>query len=276
MDLITGNRFLDIANIEFDGSGFIGRNQEKKLLDPVILFCETHNLKNLFAINIPYYFILISHNSDGCIVPVNWRKFDFHFEQTKLQDNIVVWYAQNMNVLSPKIRPLPIGLENFKWHKGKKWQELTQVSTQRIPRSGMVYMNFEVSTNPAERNLCFNTLRTKPFVTRAMTKVSYLEYITAMKRHYYVACPEGNGYDTHRMWEALYMGCIPIARKRVFTQMFSRIFPMYLVDDWNEVTRERLVEFKNSQKTVELLEKTKAHLNFSFWEKVVKGDVTIQ
>jgi len=276
MDIITGNRFLDIADVEFNGSELVTRSTGNQSSD-LIIFCETHNLKNFFwMVNkglVSYSFVLISHNSDGCITSYKWRDFDFQFKESELPANCIAWYAQNMDVLSSRIRPLPIGLENFKWHKGKKWQELTQVAIRTIPRNKMVYMNFEVSTNPSERNMCFNALRSKSFVTRAMTKVSYLEYITAMKQHYFVACPEGNGYDTHRMWEALYLGCIPIVHKRIFTQMFSKIFPMFLIDHWDEdVTMDKLKLFLlygNFDKYI-----AKATL-FSFWHKVVKGSIKI-
>lgn len=287
MDLITGNRFLEMSDMIYD----VAQDNFKLLKDicvsdkPPFVICETHNLNRFFEMLsnkqdcLPDYLkkiILISHNSDGCIVSYKWRPFDFQYVERNIPANIVAWYAQNLDVLSSRIRPLPIGLENFAWHKGRKWQELTAVAMQKIPRNKMLYMNFELSTNPEERNACFNELRTKRFVTNGMKKVSYLEYITEMKRHYFVACPEGNGFDTHRMWEALYLGCIPIVRNRVFTQMFSKLFPMVIIDNWNDVI-DRLKFIGNESSYNRFIDfyKKKSALNFSFWEKVVRGIVKI-
>lgn len=39
------------------------------------------------------------------------------------------------------------------------------------------------------------------------------EYWSMMHRHLFVPCPRGTGWDTHRMWEALVLGCIPLVEQ---------------------------------------------------------------
>jgi len=292
MDLITGNRFKEMCKYVYNPNIDMMERQvdnSNNYLETV--FCETHHLKQFFdlARGVGEYkksnkLILVSHNSDGCIVPFKWRECDFHFEEHKIPSNVITaWYAQNMHVLSDRIRPIPMGLENYKWHKGTKWAEIESMSKQQIPRDKWLYLNVEPSTNPIERNLCINTLKNKGFVTNAK-KVSYLQYLTEMKQHKFVACPEGNGWDCHRTWEALYMGCIPIVRRRVFTEMFSRLVPMVLIDDWNEITLERLNGFyffnKQWEKFKSIADKYIHNsvydgLTFSFWEKVIRGEIEI-
>ena len=29
----------------------------------------------------------------------------------------------------------------------------------------------------------------------------------------FALCPSGNGFDTHRFWQALYLGCLPVTRR---------------------------------------------------------------
>ena len=41
-------------------------------------------------------------------------------------------------------------------------------------------------------------------------------YRRILLNYMFVICPEGNGIDTHRMWEALYLRTIPIIKKYDF------------------------------------------------------------
>lgn len=284
MDLITGNRFKEACDYYYESYSLV---QQRDLVNPSntqTVFCETHYVKEFmeFARWGHNNIILVSHNSDGCIVPYKWRDCDYNFQEHKLPKKIIAWYAQNMHVLSDRIRPIPMGLENYKWHKGSKWAEIEAMSKQDMPRDKWLYLNVQPATNPIERNTCIDALKNKGFVTNAV-KVPYLQYLTEMKRHKFVACPEGNGWDCHRTWEALYMGCIPIVRKRYFTEMFSRLVPLLIIEDWNEVSLEKLDKFYYHNKQWEEWEERSKHihkggydaLTFKFWEKVIRGEIKI-
>ena len=185
---------------------------------------------------------------------------------------MIGWYAQNMDVLSSRIKPLPIGLENYKWHKGSKWVELTAVASQNTDKSRqhLLYLNAEVSTNPIERGECISRLSGKNWVTW-QGKVSYLEYISNMAKHRFVACPEGNGLDTHRTWEALYLGCIPIVKRRIFTEMLAKEFPLILIDTWADVTKKMLDKISPALDVTFLSSAPfKKHLQFKYWNSKIR------
>jgi hypothetical protein len=58
--------------------------------------------------------------------------------------------------------------------------------------------------------------------------------------------PEGNGIDCHRMWECLYLKVIPICHRNVVTEYFAKIFPIVLVNDWQDLDLEYLDKHYNS------------------------------
>jgi hypothetical protein len=59
--------------------------------------------------------------------------------------------------------------------------------------------------------------------------------------HRFAACPRGNGIDTHRVWEALYLGVVPVVERSPSVEHFAaQGLPMVVVDGWSEVTPERL------------------------------------
>jgi hypothetical protein len=91
----------------------------------------------------------------------------------------------------------------------------------------------------------FEAFRDKPWATcRCYENIhdkvwSHAEYIRALREHQFVIAPEGNGIDTHRIWEALYVGTIPIVKRHPALRWFEE-WPILFVDSWREVTEEHL------------------------------------
>ena len=57
-------------------------------------------------------------------------------------------------------------------------------------------------------------------------------------------CPEGNGIDTHRFYEAILNNTIPIVKKNTLYELYKQ-FPCIIVDNWNEITEENLKIWKS-------------------------------
>ena len=57
----------------------------------------------------------------------------------------------------------------------------------------------------------------------------------------YALCPRGCGMDTHRFYECIYLGCIPIVVRThtVFDRLYAA-FPCLVVERWEDVTVELL------------------------------------
>jgi hypothetical protein len=57
----------------------------------------------------------------------------------------------------------------------------------------------------------------------------------------YALCPRGCGMDTHRFYECIYLGCVPIVEKTntVFDRLYSA-FPCLVINRWADVTEDLL------------------------------------
>jgi hypothetical protein len=57
----------------------------------------------------------------------------------------------------------------------------------------------------------------------------------------YALCPRGCGVDTHRFYECIYLGCVPIVLRThtVFDRLYAA-FPCFVVERWADVTEELL------------------------------------
>jgi len=51
-----------------------------------------------------------------------------------------------------------------------------------------------------------------------------------------VACPAGTGVDTHRFWEALYLGSVPIVLRGQLSSMYQNL-PVIQLNSWNGLTQ---------------------------------------
>jgi hypothetical protein len=72
------------------------------------------------------------------------------------------------------------------------------------------------------------------------------EFLRAIRNHKFVACPRGNGVDTHRMWETLYMGSIPIVRRCESVAQWEDL-PVCYIDSWDLITGPGAPEFLEAE-----------------------------
>lgn len=91
-----------------------------------------------------------------------------------------------------------------------------------------------------------------------------------LKRKYtFSICPIGNGMDTHRVWEDLYLGVIPIVRSTPLDKLYQ-MFPIVIIKNWDEITFENMKKWK-----LELLPKfqdpeVNLKMQQSYWIGVIK------
>lgn len=137
----------------------------------------------------------------------------------------VMWFAQNADAWHNNLRALPLGLDNWEVPPEAAGREhdyplppdgsdasarVLERIGQTLPKTGRVYLNLATDTAPYERGYCYAALHVQPWVTTDTGRRSTSDFMDQLMRHEFCACPEGNGIDTHRVWEALYLGCYPI------------------------------------------------------------------
>lgn len=108
------------------------------------------------------------------------------------------------------------------------------------------YANFTIATNPIERQIVIDVLKRIQIKmqNQKFDRNGRLQYLKGIRQSTFVICPEGNGVDTHRLWETLYLGRIPIVKNNVAISSLISDLPVLIVDDWNELLDRNLVEDK--------------------------------
>jgi hypothetical protein len=255
-EFINGERFQQLADMylgtadDFLYNPRIFEQMEKhqiledidsKFNNPPILFLYAHLLKS-FEQKIKFFanpFTLITHNSD-----YNLTNSDPVVQKILESLNLVCWWGQNLCFIHPKMRFLPIGLANTMWDHGKI-ENFMGVSTDKTED---IYFNFNIYTNREKREHCYNVL--KPLLP-FLPMLPVAENVKRLAQYKWCICPEGNGVDTHRLWEAMYLGCIPIVLKSPFIDTLMHYtggeLPIYVIDAWSDLTNLNFPNFVRNQ-----------------------------
>ena len=202
------------------------------------IFCFTNILHSHFdalcrvlqTIETPFY--VYFHNSD----------FGFHTHHTSLlsNPNIQGIYTQNLETApTDRLKPLPIGIANSMYSHGNLsiWDKMLRIPC--IKKTEKVYSQFSIDTNVLKRMKCFDIVTSKGIPTQL--SCHYYDYLELLSTFEFAICPEGNGIDTHRFWECLYLKTVPICLKNPVTEYFSQFFPVVLLDSWEELDVTQLV-----------------------------------
>ena len=183
--------------------------------------------------------------------------------------NIVHIFAQNYdyNGDSGKVTPIPIGVDfhtiAYAAPLTGVWGEigsahdqeavLKQVLSGLHPtnvRKKRAYVDFHLNDTTQglhRRDLQFGETRAMIFSRLCQTGlIDYREDrirrsdLWRIKGEYaFSICPYGNGVDTHRVWEDLILGCIPIVKSSPLNSLYQGL-PVVIVNDWSELTEANL------------------------------------
>jgi hypothetical protein len=94
-----------------------------------------------------------------------------------------------------------------------------------------------------------------------------------MKEYKFILSPPGAGEDTHRTWEALYVGCIPIVKSSTLNELYEDL-PVLVVEDWDTITQDFL---ENEYNKIQQNKKDGAYnmekLYLHYWIKQIQKPV---
>jgi len=103
-----------------------------------------------------------------------------------------------------------------------------------------IYSNFVVSTAPEHRDHLDQLVSNIGHVRKGVpdpSKSGRATFLAEMRETGLVVCPRGSGHDTHRLYEALYMGAIPVVLQSSYQFRICRYlgFPAVGLENWNQL-----------------------------------------
>ena len=270
-EIITGDNIKQLGDYVFDVDNFITGDHGRPKLQttktelalkyineineqqPRVIYVYGHDIDIFleYVEKINFKFDLITHNSD---IGIDKK----HFPYSKKIKN---WYGQNNHIGNNAVT-LPIGIARKKYDHGntKLLSKLSENSFKDI----LVYKNFSIDTN-AEDRLKVDEITTKNGIKMSPCTLQedYLNYIS---RSVFCISPPGNGIDCHRIWECLYLKCIPIVKYHHAFEQFKDL-PILFIEDWNDVTTKFL---KTKLSLITKLDEKHDMLKITYFKSVIK------
>lgn len=146
-------------------------------------------------------------------------------------------FAQNLVQRVDGVEVLPIGLENAWRNKHgvvRNFKKMRDRSVKKVPR---VMWGFNVGTNRELRQVASQELLKAP-VADHFGQMSPKLHRETLARYAFVASPPGNGLDTHRTWEAMYLRCVPVVLRSAMAMEYEKIgLPVWVIDSYEELTK---------------------------------------
>ena len=174
------------------------------------------------------------------------------------------------------VTPLPIGLENLTLKRfGFVDDFLLRHDARRSPLRGpmpeervnLFHLAFSTRTNPQARGHLLELARRTRGLKNQVGSAS--KNRQSILRSKFILCPPGNGPDTHRVWEAVYLGAVPVILRGTIAPSIVDDLPILQVDDWLEVLEAQDEDLHAIFETQRRADLTKAF--FPYWAQRIQS-----
>lgn len=251
---LSGDTLRNFSDHIFDESKSI---DPKNIKNKDIVFVNTDVIdiffKTIFQ-EIKNDFVLITHNSDVNIESSHLEIID---------SRVIHWFAQNLNIENKeKVSLIPIGLENLRRlkHGRRKW-----FSNPEKEKTKFILSSFNEFTNYKKRGEINSTFRDNILIdVKKYEKVE--DYFSNLQDYRFIICPEGNGLDTHRIWEGILLNTFPILKFSNFTQILQNEgIPAIYIENWEEINDFNEKDLNKIYQDL-LKTNTKEYILFNYWK----------
>jgi len=281
---------VDKTNLEIikkDNDRVLYRTKKFDLNENDIIFCKTDLLPDLFSIlynqsgfrNIK----LITHQA--ATPSINEILF-------KLKPKIISkWYSINVEFRHKDLIPIPLGIANEYATSNIRPRNFIEFFNKNknihdYKKEEKIYINFNTDTNIQKRKTILEQFLLRKDINHK-TNLSIDEFINDIFSHKFILSPQGKGIDTHRFWEAIYLGSIPIIEENLTFGEYLKFCISYSDSDGNDIDISKEIESFNLDfqsltklltvsylidkiKEVKINNEFSKELNYGLKEKIVK------
>ncbi len=253
---MSGDSFRNKADHIFDEGKTLNPSKVKKN-DIVFLKTELKEIFfNYYHKKISNSYILICHNSDD-----SFNESDFQFIDSK----IIHCFAQKLNMpMNNLISPIPSGLENKRFRNNGKVENFQIVKKEKNLKTRNILCSFNVHTNYPERKYLKDIIQSNQGFD-VINFTDTLEYLRELSKYKYNLCPEGNNFESHRIWESLVFGTRPIVLSNFVNNNFLKLgVPLLIIDSWDELL-DLDTNLQNNQVLSNLNQDYYKFTQFNYW-----------
>jgi len=174
---------------------------------------------------------------------------DTNFSELVIPNELdIQFYCQNYSgSISENINLLPLGLENLKLAGSGQKKYFRSSGSARI--FDKVLVPPHGNTNDARGKAILKLQGRNLFVVMG-GRLSRRDYFRETCRYKFVLCLEGNGFDTHRVWETLYQNNFPVVLETGWSKNLKNLgLPILIVEDLDyldsDILQNHALQYRN-------------------------------
>jgi hypothetical protein len=257
-DIVTGDHIIQLCDVIITDAKKTTFHKNILNFGIEILFYENFDIKYLLGKKFPIKIFVYSDQLDRfikdilplienkiqCVLYIHNSDASFEMKHLKICDSnsIISVYSQNIDCdFHKKLNILPIGIANSMWNHGDL-EILSKTMNKNVIKNKSIYINLNYNTY-SYRKIVLNSIHN---IKKVTTLLPYNQYLEQLAEHRFCLCVRGNGLDTHRFWESLYLKVIPIVINNHITQLNKFLLylrqlnvPFIEIKDANEINEER-------------------------------------
>lgn len=259
---ISGDLFSDMSDISMFPPKYRGKQPSlREISEARVIFCPSNRANEFFAefkssINAK---VIICGNSD----------FEFHEVPEQLPASVKHLFLQNSFVSDhPLISTLPIGIENFRWGVNGNPKYMSNPIPWEKRRAEVLIGPFGL-THPTRLEIRDKFSKGVVGARLLSERCSPRCYAEISSGYRFIGAARGNGVDTHRLWETLYRGSIPLVQSDNWTAGLRNLhLPLVEISSWDE---EEILEIVESSVDRGFNPRKIEPLWWPFWKKMISN-----
>jgi len=186
-----------------------------------------------------------------------------------LPKSVAVLLCQNNAMPAhPRIRTLPIGLENIRL--GRSGRKVFHEEVSNFEIDDRILVPPMSPTNQIRIHVVEQALMKPDLFDVLQTLLSERPYFRMTKRYRFIFCCEGNGFENHRIWETLYQNSFPVMLETPWSTSLKWLkLPILFVKNLEELNSDLLAQFLSTNQ--DFRASNAEQLWVSFWNSIIKS-----
>lgn len=172
-------------------------------------------------------------------------------------------FGNNLNTESCRFKYLPMGRD---FRGSSLFTEVMPSYNKEL----LCYCNYSVNTHPVRKYLYGQLEKTDFIKFEHMGKflnynLSRREFFEKVSKSKFTICPRGNGLDTFRLWDSLYLGAVPIVVREAVFHDYLTDLPILFLDNYEQFSEMSVEKLNNCYQRMLKTKYNYSKLRFSFW-----------
>lgn len=220
--MITLSDYLKACDYEFDADWKLRKLDLSQIPEGARLFVRRYFLETFLKDYFPKLLRPVT-------IVIGYGAFSIDERHRPFLDapNLKSCFAVHATIKHDKLTALPLGWPDYNRALMPKEPSTRYFDEKAIP----IYCNWTQSYHPQRAEL--------GKVFKVWPKKVFREYIEELKSAEFVICPQGHTPDCNRVWEALWLGTIPVVQDHGISAMYEDL-PVIMVEDLSKTTYEQL------------------------------------